>query len=522
MSVTTVADALAESTSDTLAERLERREFLVQRLREIAPFVLDDPSTVDELAARGPGPFLDEIARAVKAKNSDDITWLALTAFLAVFPVPHLFLWFRRQLELATPDEAIRVFLLAGTRAPTGYANLNTRLSVVSDGVVVDVDFCARHGHQTGIQRVVRQTMARWNATHTIVPVAWEGGSMAMRRLSDIELERVVDFAASNAKPWQDGHPAVVEFVVPFRSTVVIPEVPVFNLCAPLAALAEYSGNRVGMIGYDAIPVVSADTVPPIETARFVNYLAIVKHATHVAGISGAAAAEFHGFVEALPAQGLTGPVVETVSLPVDAPSRVDPSIAPPTKGPLILSVGSTEPRKNHLAVLHAAELLWREGRVFTLRFIGGGNEWSTQVFDKRIREAQARGRSVQLWRGASDAELIASYETARFLVFPSLHEGYGLPVAEALALGLPAVTTNYGSLAEIAADGGCITVDPHSDEAILDAMRELLTDDDRLAELHAEALARPKRTWDDYAAELWTSLVDGGDTTGTKDQTIA
>ncbi|NQX27037.1 glycosyltransferase family 4 protein [Microbacteriaceae bacterium VKM Ac-2854] len=488
-----------------------RRAFLMQRLEAIAPFVIDDPARIAELRERGAGPLLDAVARATKARASDDTTWLALTAFLAVFPVPHLFLWFRRALELCEPDEAMKLFLFAGTRANSGYADLTAKLQVVTDAVVVDVDFCARHAHQTGIQRVVRQTMSRWYRDHDVVPVAWVHGSMSMRRLSDIELERVIDYPTASKREWETGLPEVTEFVVPFRSTVVLPEVPNFNQCGPLAALAEYSGNSVSLIGYDAIPVVSADTVPGVETARFVNYLAIVKHADRVAGISEAASSEFHGIVESLPAQGLLGPSVATVSLPVDMPKQVDPSLGAPADGlPLVLCVGSTEPRKNHLAVLHASEVLWREGKRFTLRFIGGGNDWSTRVFDKRIRAAQANGRSVELWRGASDEKLVASYENARFLVFPSTHEGYGLPVAEALALGVPVITSSLGSLAEIASDGGCITVDPGDDEEIIAAMRELLDSDERIAELKAEASARPQRSWEDYARELWEDLVVG------------
>ncbi|NQX11129.1 glycosyltransferase [Microbacteriaceae bacterium VKM Ac-2855] len=487
-----------------------RRALLMQRLEAIAPFVLDDPTQIDGLVARGPGPLLDAIARATKARASDDTTWLALTAFLAVFPMPHLLLWFRRALELCEPDEAMKLFLFAGTRASSGYADLTAKLEVVTDSVVVDVDFCARHAHQTGIQRVVRQTMTRWYANHDVIPVAWVHGSMSMRRLSPIELERVIDYPTASRREWETGLPEVTEFVIPFRSTLVLPEVPSYNQCGPLAALAEYSGNSVSLIGYDAIPVVSADTVPGVETARFVNYLAIVKHADRVAGISEAASAEFHGLVEALPAQGLIGPRVETVSLPVEMPRHVDPSIGASSEGPLVLCVGSTEPRKNQLAVLHASEVLWREGKQFTLRIIGGGNDWSTRVFDKRIREAQARGRSVELWRGASDEKLLASYENARFLVFPSTHEGYGLPVAEALALGVPVITSKLGSLGEIARDGGCVTVDPGDDEQIIVAMRELLESDERVEELKAEALARPHRSWDDYARELWQDLVVG------------
>jgi glycosyltransferase involved in cell wall biosynthesis len=491
-----------------LAGRDARRAFVVQRLEQIAPFVLDDPEQGADLALRGPGPFLDEIARTVQRRDADDLTWLSLTAFLGVYPVPHLFSWFKRSLQLAKPHEAMRVFLVAGTRASTGYHDLSTTLSVVTGAVVVDVDFCARNSHATGIQRVVRQTMKRWHRDHDPILTAWEHGSMALRRLGEGELERVIDFETSSTREWDPGRPESVDFIVPFRSTLVLPEVPVMGICAPLAALAEFSGNTVSLIGYDAIPVVSADTVPPQESLRFVNYLTVVKHSSRVAGISEAATQEFAGFNAALPAQGLEGPELSTVSLPVEAPPLDGEHLEEEDDLPLVLSVGSHEPRKNHLAILFAAEVLWREGKRFRLRFIGGGNPWATQVFDVRIREAQRRGRTVEVVRGAGDDVLLSSYRNARFFVFPSTHEGYGLPVAEALALGIPAITSDRGSLAEIAADGGCITVDPYDDDQLTAAMRELLDSDERVAELTAEAHARPKRTWNDYSAELWAALV--------------
>ncbi len=80
--------------------------------------------------------------------------------------------------------------------------------------------------------------------------------------------------------------------------------------------------------------------------------------------------------------------------------------------------------------------------------------------------------------------------------------------MAESLALGTPVITSEYGSMAEIAAGGGALTVDPRDDHAIADAMRDLLTDDALLAQLESQARARPSRTWDDYARETWSVLV--------------
>ena len=106
------------------------------------------------------------------------------------------------------------------------------------------------------------------------------------------------------------------------------------------------------------------------------------------------------------------------------------------------------------------------------------------------------------------DRQLWAAYRLARCTLFPSLHEGFGLPVAESLAAGTPAVTSNFGSMAEIADGGGAMTVDPHDDHSIADALRVLITDDAEHARLVEQARRRTVRTWDDYAGELWTYLL--------------
>jgi glycosyltransferase involved in cell wall biosynthesis len=149
---------------------------------------------------------------------------------------------------------------------------------------------------------------------------------------------------------------------------------------------------------------------------------------------------------------------------------------------------------------------LWQEGVRFRLSFIGSGG--SNQEFLRRLRLLQHRGRAVRLRTGLSDAQLRRAVADARFTVFPSLHEGYGLPVAESIALGTPVITTFYGSTAEIAEEGGAITVDPRDDASLTAAMRQLLTTDTEIDRLRAEIERRRERSWQDYADELWDALV--------------
>jgi glycosyltransferase involved in cell wall biosynthesis len=287
---------------------------------------------------------------------------------------------------------------------------------------------------------------------------------------------------------------------------VLLAEVPLEELCAPIIAISQSSGNAVVAIGYDAIPLVSAEGQRNAESERFAHYLAALKHAEKVVAISESAADEFRGFVDALDAQGLKGPEVEAVPLAVEVSprSRVAAHTSEATQRPLVLCVGSHEPRKNQEAVLAAGELLHREGLDFELVFVGGGSRTATSNFDERVARLHKEGFAITSHRRLADDELWNLYARARFTAFVSLHEGFGLPVAESLALGVPALTSNYGSLAEIAALGGCVTVDPRDDEQILDAMRTLLTDDALIARLRSEAAAIPSRGWKDYADELW------------------
>jgi glycosyltransferase involved in cell wall biosynthesis len=382
-------------------------------------------------------------------------------------------------------------------------------LRVVTDRVVVDVDHSARHGLHTGIQQVVRRTLPIWERDHALLSVAWTASRSGLRTLSSAERHRVLHWGREIEDPPSD-EPAPA-LIVPWRTVLVLLETPPSAASERLAALAEHSGNAVVAVGYDCVPIVSADLVPAAETQRFARYLTALKYARRVAAISNSARVEFSGFVAALPAQGLPGPAVVECTLPAESPAGAEPirlgsGPGSPTAGPLVLSVGSVEPRKNHLALLYAAERLWRDQLRFELLLIAGSG-WGDEV-PQRIAQLRDLGRPVTARTGITDTELAAAYQQARFTVFTSLHEGYGLPVAESLAFGTPVITTNYGSTNDIAASGGALLVDPRDDEALVEAMRSLLTDDNRLQTLRHQIDNRPTRTWEHYAAELWQHLV--------------
>ena len=475
---------------------------LRQRLLAVAPF-LGLPDAPADITV---GPLLSLLAEAVRAEPSDARAWLLGTAVAGGYPTQAEVQAVRRGLELADAATAFGAVLAGVARTASELRSDAVEAVVVDTTTVVDVEFCAKNVHNTGIQRVVRSTMPTWGELHDPLFVAWSDDLTGYRELTDEQRRLVLEWSTA-PRVVPAPVPDSARLVIPWNSTVVIPEVPAASLLERQASLARYSGNEVGLIGYDAIPIVSADYVVNEESDRFAHYLGLVKHSTVVSSISETTAKEFEGFTLALAQQGLAGPRVTVAPLPVAMPPKTIAEASADRDMPLVLMVGSIEPRKNQQAVLSAARLLWADGLDFELLIIGGGTAWFLAELDKDVRRLQREGRRVSLGRGVSDAALAAAYRDASVVVFPSLQEGYGLPVAEALATGTPVITTRYGSTAEIARAGGCLLIDPRDDDDIARASRSLLTDPALHARLVAEARARPAESWAGYAQLLWDDL---------------
>lgn len=462
----------------------------------------------------GLAEMLTLLVARVGGSGKSEAVWLLLVALTGAFPTSDEVAAVRRQLELsADVHTAARELLHSVSSQAETLGAWDRTMRIVTDAVIVDVDFSAKYEHNTGIQRVVRETVPRWHSNQEVELVAWVEGGAALRPLYPHEIDRVLCWNDALRSKVPRGDEIPHELVVPLNSDVLVVEVPKSESSVRLAAMAAHTSNRAHLIGYDAIPIISADMLPASEAEKFASYLALVKLATRVVGISESAAAEFAGFARAVSSQGLPGPLVTSVLLPLEPASRsAAESPGEKREHPLVLCVGSHEGRKNHRALLYAAEVLWREGLEFELEFVGGGSVEFTRPFDREVIALERAGRPVVVRRGVSDSELDRLYRSALITVFPSLHEGYGLPVAESLSRGTPVITTNYGSTKEVAEGGGCLLVDPRDDESIIDALRRALTEPELVARLGAEAAALPARTWDDYATGLWSAMLgDGG-----------
>jgi glycosyltransferase involved in cell wall biosynthesis len=431
-------------------------------------------------------------------------SWLLLSVLTRRLPLASEVQAFRRR----AASEGVAVVIAASIRSrrsPLRWRDLPVH--IVTGEVLLDVHDSAFTRLVTGVQRVSRSLADSWMPRGAVL-IGWNAS-----RTQLLPIRPTAWTERSRRSPFER------RAIVPWGGWFTLPEVVTdVGRTTRIAALAEFSGARTMLIGDDAIPLTTAETTGPKMPGVFSKYLVAASRMDVVACISEAAATEYAGWKSMLASAGLRGPEIRTVMLAETAPaadaaweSRArEKFLSTDADGelPLVLCVGSHEPRKNHEAVLHAAELLWREGHRFSLVFIGG-NAWNSEAFRTRLAELRDGGRAVVALRGIDDALLWWAYRLAAFTVFPSINEGFGLPVAESLQSGTPAIASRFGSLAEIAAGGGCVLVDPHDDHSIAAGMRSLLTDDARLAALTAEASARPAREWSDYADHVWNVLME-------------
>lgn len=143
---------------------------------------------------------------------------------------------------------------------------------------------------------------------------------------------------------------------------------------------------------------------------------------------------------------------------------------------PYILFVATIEPRKNLLRLLEAYDRTSAAFRKEVKLVIVGKKGWKSEETVRALLRRE-EGGCVMWLRDVSDAELPTLYRHAMMLVYPSLYEGFGFPVAEALACGTPVIASNTASLPEVAGKAA-VFIDPDNTEALTAAMESLAHDE--------------------------------------------
>jgi glycosyltransferase involved in cell wall biosynthesis len=189
----------------------------------------------------------------------------------------------------------------------------------------------------------------------------------------------------------------------------------------------------------------------------------------------------------AVAAHGVERERIHITPLAADLPLETTPPAAP-YDTPYVLFVGTLEPRKNLPRLVRAFREAIGETSLPHRLVLAGATGWQQDSLANEL-VADGNGR-VHLPGRVGALELEALYRGADAVVYPSLYEGFGLPVLEALAYGRPTLSSSTSSIPEVAGDAALL-VDPRDDDAIAAGLVRILTDEPLRAELTKKGPAR-------------------------------
>ncbi len=379
--------------------------------------------------------------------------------------------------------------------------------------LLLDLTHTCHTRARTGIQRVARALHAALDGD--AVAITHDPHRHAWRTLEKWELTNLAAVAPSGKRGarwplvaklrgryarWR-GHAAPA---LPENSGLLVPEVFSPTTAEALPSLfGAARGARVAVF-HDAIALQFPEISPPKTVARFPAYLRELLAFDGIAANSETSRDALRDYWRWLGVRET--PPVEAIVLGLDAPAHAGASDQRPAisgRLPTVLCVGTLEGRKNHVALLEACEQLWTRGVRFELRMIGAVQRETGGAAHARLRELQRAGRPLRYDGPLGEAAVAAAYAECAFTVYPSIVEGFGLPVIESLSHGKPCVCSARGALGESARGGGCVALDAVDAASLATGIASLLESPEKLSALAAAARARKFRTWADYAREL-------------------
>jgi glycosyltransferase involved in cell wall biosynthesis len=371
------------------------------------------------------------------------------------------------------------------------------------------LDSTIRFKRNTGIQRVVRQTAsALLNSGFHLIPITWDFDQQSFTTVSRLDLEFLAKWNGPSVDLWS---PWVSPSKAPVNSWFIEAEVPTehpedFHL--NLIKYAQIFGFKTANIFYDAIPVTLDYLYPKEISDRHAVYMEQLAHYDIVAPISVHSANDLGTFwLE----KGFTYRTVEHKIQPIelageftDVP-RITEFKSILNQKPKILMVSTLEHRKNHKTLLNAFEIADAQLKGNLELVLVGHSAYPDVV--QLVERFISKYPNISWERDADDTMLQTLYSNCDFTVYPSIEEGFGLPILESQWNARPCICADTGSMNEIAAGGGAITVPITDAKALASQIINLIHDESLYAKLSHECVTRKFKTWTDYGGEL-TSLM--------------
>ena len=371
------------------------------------------------------------------------------------------------------------------------------------------IDHTRTYPANSGIQRVTRMlARALQQINIQLVPVRWNSRSQTFCSAGEEDLLHLAKWNGPDPDRFSS-------FSTPEEgesSWLLIPELTTYLEGHDLENViksAKSRGLQTAIIFYDALPYKLSQLYPAEATKAHTDYMKKLLHFDYVLPISNTSLSDLKNFlfshedkltnIEAklhevlLPGEFCEHPRVVNYKEPSSSIIR-------------ILCVGTIEPRKNHLTLLESFDDL-TNNRAINAELIMIGNCPFPEL-EQKVNAFLKKNKRIHWLRHTDDTILASEYEKCHFTIYPSIDEGFGLPIVESLWHGRPCICRNTSAMMEAAEGGGCLTVDTTSVQELHEAMALLAQDKAFRGKLGQEAITRNIKTWDAYAWEILDLLA--------------
>lgn len=368
---------------------------------------------------------------------------------------------------------------------------------------------------RSGVQKVVVELAAALAAKAKVALATWDDNDGQMRLYDNDELVKFFRRAPSpnvlNTPLARSLGERFADHVKSYRAVrVLLPEIfyhgkdgsdrhrSVITQCLSM-------NWRVSAVVYDLIPIINSHYID--MRAAHEQYVAELVRCDDLFPISRFVETQLRGYLQRrmhVSATHLEFASTKIVPVPLPQPAAQPVEDAGSPRKTVILMVGTVEPRKRQLEVVRSFKALRASGAIsLDLCVIGSLHPGIASDFLNEIEGVS----SISYLGYASDLDIARAYCSARFTVFASVDEGFGLPIVESLARHVPCLTANFGAMAEAAEGGGCYLVDVLDPKALGVAMLRMANDNATIERLKAEIRVRPSRLWSDYVQEILAAL---------------
>ncbi len=390
--------------------------------------------------------------------------------------------------------------------------------------IFIDVTQSCRSSNNSGIQVVTRNLFREIDTLHKVIPMIWDDRLRKYAQLSPTEKKNLVNPFSKRykpkARPNKQENPFYKELfstLLRLRKRISLKGKPQDQDCILFPEV--FRDNRVfslpnllhpelckGAIFHDANVLRNSENTPRARIRNFRTYLDFLSGCDAISCNSEETREAFE--------KHALGPLgsrkIAVHHLPVEKP--VSTPSAPLRKPPLILCVSTLGYNKNHLTLLEAVEKLWSDDMQFELELVGQADpSWTPKVLNI-LDQLISRHRPVKWLQHVDQETLEEKFARCSFTVYPSLYEGFGLPILESLIRGKPCICGNNGALGEVSGGGGCLTIENQRDPAQLEnAIRQVLSDDALRQKLCMESQKRDYGNWKRYSSDLLSFFLGKG-----------